>query len=72
MLREMEELCHPPIAEVKVIPTGSVMSRPALARAPLEPVWTEVRLVEVGPLKRNRAPVATSFAVPHRLRRVLQ
>jgi hypothetical protein len=72
MLREKEELCHPPIAETKALPTGSVMSRPTLARAPLEPVWTEVRLVEVGPDKRNGAPVTRSFPIPHRLRRVLQ
>ena len=70
MLREMEELCYPPIAEAKAIPTGTVKLRLALARQPLEPARTEVRLVEVGPGKRNGALVTRGFAIRHRLRRV--
>jgi len=72
MFREMEELCYPPIAEAKAIPTGTVKLRLALARQPLEPARTEVRLVEVGPGKRNGALVTRRFAIRHRLRRVLR
>ena len=45
---EMEELCCPPIAEAKATQTRTVKLRPALARQPLEPARTEVRLVEAG------------------------
>jgi len=41
MLKEM-------VAEANAIPTGTVKLRLALARRPLEPARTEVRLVEVG------------------------
>jgi hypothetical protein len=72
MFREMEELCYPTIADAKAIPTGTVMLRLALARQPLEPARTEVRLVEVGPGKRNGALVTRRFAIRHHLRRVLR
>ena len=72
MLRKMDELCYPPIAEAKAIPTGTVKLRLALARQPLEPARTEVRLVKGGPGKRNMALVTGGFAIRHRLRRVLQ
>ena len=72
MFREMEELCYPTIADAKAIPTGTVMLRLALARQPMEPARTEVRLVEVGPDKRNGAPETRGFAVRHHLRRVLR
>ena len=72
MLRKMDELCYPPIAEAKAIPIGTVKLRLALARQPLEPARTEVTLVEVGPVKRNGAPVTRGFAIRHRLRRVLR
>jgi hypothetical protein len=72
MFREMEELCYATIADSKAIPTETVMMRLALARQPLEPARTEVRLVEVGPAKRNEALVIRGFAIPHRLRRVLR
>jgi DNA-directed RNA polymerase specialized sigma24 family protein len=49
MFREMEKLCYPTIADARAIPTGTVMLRLALARQPLEPARTEVRLVEVDP-----------------------
>jgi hypothetical protein len=70
MLRKMEELRYPPIAEAKAIPTVTLQL--ALARQPLEPARTEVRLVEVGPVKRNGAPATRGFAIWHRLRRVLR
>ena len=47
MLRKNDELWCPPIAEAKAIPTGTVKLLLALARRLLEPVRTEVRLVEV-------------------------
>jgi hypothetical protein len=72
MLREMEDFCWPPIAEAKAIPTGMVKFRLALARQPLVPSRTEVRLVKAGPGKRNMALVTGGFAIRHRLRRVLQ
>jgi hypothetical protein len=72
MFREMGELCYPKIADAKAIPTGTVVLRLALARPPLEPPRTEVRLVEVGPDKRNGAPETRGFAIWHRLRRVLR
>ena len=72
MLRKMDELCYPPIADAKAIPTGTVKFRLALARQPLEPTRTEVRLVEVGPVKGNGAPATRGFAIRHRLRRVLR
>jgi DNA-directed RNA polymerase specialized sigma24 family protein len=49
MFREMEEICYSMIADARAIPTGTVMLRLALARQPMEPARTEVRLVEVGP-----------------------
>ena len=72
MFREMEELCYPTIADARAIPTGTVMLRLALARQPLEPARTELRLVEVGPGKRNGALQTRGFAIRHHLRRVLQ
>ena len=54
MLREMEELFYPPIAEAEAVLTGTVMSRLALARRPLQPAWTEVKFVGVGPEKETR------------------
>jgi hypothetical protein len=72
MLRKMDELCYPPIAEVKAIPIGTVKLRLALARQPLEPSRTAVRLFEVGPVKRNGAPATRGFAIRHCLRRVLR
>jgi hypothetical protein len=72
MFREMEELCYPPIAEAQAILTGAVKLRLALARQQLEPARTEVRLVEVGPGKRNGALVTRNLAIRHRLRRVLR
>jgi hypothetical protein len=72
MSREMEELCYPTIAEAKAIPTRTVMLRLALARQPLQPTRTEVRLVEVGPDKRNGTLETRGFAIRHRLRRVLR
>ena len=72
MFGEMEELCYPPIAEAKAIPTGTVKLRLALARQPLEPARTEVRLAEMGPDKGNGALVTRGFATRHRLRRVLR
>ena len=72
MLRKMDELCYSPSAEAKAIPTGTVKLRLARARQPLEPARTEVRLVEVGPVKRNGAPATKGFAIRHRLRRVLR
>jgi len=72
MLRKKDELCYPPIAEAKAIPIGTVKLRLTLARQPLEPARTEVRLVEVGPVKRNGAPATRGFAIWHRLRRVLR
>jgi hypothetical protein len=72
MLRKMDELCYPPIAEAKALPIGTVNLRLALALQPLEPARTEVRLVEVGPVKRNGAPATKGFAIRHRLRRVLR
>jgi len=45
MFREMGELCYPKIADAKAIPTRTVVLRLALARPPLEPPRTEVRLV---------------------------
>ena len=72
MLREMEELFYPPIAEAEAVLTGTVMSRLALARRPLQPAWTEVRFVGVGPEKGNEALVTRDFAMRHRLRRVLR
>ena len=53
MFREMEELCYPTIADAKAIPTGTAMLRLALARQPLEPPRTEVRLVEVRETERR-------------------
>ena len=53
MFREMEELCYPTIADAKAIPTRTVMLRLALARHPLEPARTEVRLVEVRETERR-------------------
>ena len=53
MFREMEELCCPTIADAKAIPTGTVQMRLALARQPLEPAWTEVRLVDVPQVKET-------------------
>ena len=72
MLRKKDELCYPTIAEAKAIPTGTVKLLLALARRLLEPVRTEVRLVEVGPDKRNGALETRGFAVRHHLRRVLR
>jgi len=72
MLRKMDELCYPPIAEAEAIPSGTVKSRLARARQPLEPARTEVRLVEVGPGKRNGALVTRGFTIRHHLRRVLR
>jgi hypothetical protein len=72
MLRKMDELCYPPIAEAKAIPTGTVKLRLALARQPLEPARTEVRFVEASSDKRNGALVTRDFAIRHRLRRVLR
>ena len=72
MLRKMDELCYPPIAEAKALPIGTVNLRLALALQPLEPARTEVRLVEVGPVKGNGAPATRGFAIRHRLRRVLR
>ena len=72
MLRKMDELRYPPIAEAQAIPTGTVKLRLALARQPLEPARTEERLVEAGSDKRNGALVTRDFANRHRLRRVLQ
>jgi hypothetical protein len=62
----------PPIAEAKAIPTGTMKLRLALARQPLEPARTEVRLVEAGSDKRNGALVTRDFAIRHRLRRVVR
>jgi hypothetical protein len=67
MLRKMDELCDPPIAEPKAIPTGTVKLRLALARQPLEPARTDVRLVKAGPQLVTRR-----FAIRHHLRRVLR
>ena len=53
MLRKKDELCYPPIAEAKAIPIGTVKLRLALARQPLEPARTEVRLVEVRETERR-------------------
>ena len=53
MLRKKDELWCPPIAEAKAIPTGTVKLRLALARQPLEPPRTEVRLVEVRETERR-------------------
>jgi len=72
MLRKIDERCYPPIAEAKAIPTRTVKLRLALARQPLEPARTEVRLVEVGPGKRNGALVTRGFTIRHHLRRVLR
>ena len=72
MFREVEELCYPTIVDARAIPTGTVMLRLALARQLLEPARTELRLVEVGPGKRNGALVTTRFAIRHHLRRVLR
>jgi hypothetical protein len=72
MLRKKDELCYPPIAEAKAIPTGTVKLLLALARRLLEPVRTEVRLAEMGPDKGNGALVTRGFATRHRLRRVLR
>jgi hypothetical protein len=72
LFRETEELCYPPIGEAKAIPTGTVKLRLALARQPLEPARTEVRLVEAGSDKRNGALVTRDFAIRHRLWRVLR
>jgi hypothetical protein len=72
MLRKMDELCYPPIAEAKGIPTRTVKLRLTLARQPLEPARTEVRLVEVGLGKRNGALVTRGFGIRHRLQRVLR
>jgi hypothetical protein len=72
MLRKMDELCYPPMAEAKAIPTRTVKLRLALARQPLEPARTKVRLVEVAPGKGNGALVTRGFAIRHRLRRVLR
>ena len=72
MFREMEELCYPTIGDARAIPTGTVMLRLALARQPLEPARTEVRLVEAGSDKRNGALVTRDFAIRHRLQRVLR
>jgi hypothetical protein len=72
MFREMEELCHPTIADAKAIPTGTVMLRVALAPQPRPPAWTEVRIVEMGPDKRNGALETSGIATRHRLRRVLR
>ena len=71
MLRKMDELCYPTIADPKAIPTGTVMLRLALAWQPLEPARTEVRLVEVGRDKRHGALKTRGFATGHRLRRIL-
>ena len=71
MFREMEEICYSMIADARAIPTGTVMLRLALARQPLEPARTEVRLVEVGPDKSG-ALQTRGFAIRHRLRRVLR
>jgi hypothetical protein len=64
MLRKMDELCYPPMAEAKAIPTRTVKLRLALARQPLEPARTEVRLVEVAPGKRNGAAGHKRFRDP--------
>jgi hypothetical protein len=72
MLRKMDELCYPPIAEAKAIPTGTVKLLLAPARRSLEPARIEVRLVEAGPGKRNRALVTRGYAIRHHLRRVLR
>src|SRR6266446_4811797 len=72
MLRKMDELCYPPIAEAKAIPTGTVMLRLALARQPLEPARIEGEAIEVGRDKRDRAPETRGFAIRDRLRRVLR
>ena len=72
MLRKKDELCYPPIAEAKAIPTRTVKLRLALARQSLEPARAEVRLVEVGPGKRNGALVTRGLAIRHRLRRVVR
>jgi len=68
----MEEICYPTIADARAIPTRTVMLRLALARQPLEPARTAVRLFEVGPVKRNGAPATRDFAIRHCLRRVLR
>ena len=72
MLKEMERLSYPVIAEAKAVPTGTMMSRLVLARRALAPGWTEARLVEAGPDERNEALVTRDFAMRHRLRRVLR
>ena len=72
MLREMDELCYPPVAEAKAIPTGTVMLLLALARQPLEPARIEGEAFEVGRDKRDRAPETRGFAIRDRFRRVLR
>src|SRR3984893_1474571 len=72
MLRGMDELCYPPVAEAKAIPTGTVMLLLALARQPLEPARIEGEAIEVGRDKRDRALVTRGFATRHRLQRVLR
>ena len=72
MLRELDELCYPPIAEAKAIPTGTVMLLLALARQPLEPARVDGEAFEVGRDKRDRALVTRGFATRHRLQRVLR
>jgi hypothetical protein len=68
MLRKMDELCYPPIAEAKAISTGTVKVLLPLTRQLLEPVRTEVRCRG----KRNGALVTTRFRIRRRLRRVLR
>src|SRR5882672_1764236 len=72
MFSEMEELCYPPVAEAKAIPTGTVMLLLPLARQPLEPARIEGEAIEVGRDKRDRAPETRGFAIRDRLRRVLR
>ena len=72
MFREMDELCYPPVAEAKAIPTGTVMLLFALARQPLEPARIEGEAFEVSRDKRDRALVTRRFAIRDRLRRVLR
>jgi hypothetical protein len=72
MIEEMDEPCYPPIVEAKAVPTGTAKLRLTLARQPPQPARTEVRLVEVGPDKRNGAPETRGFAIRDRFRRVLR
>jgi hypothetical protein len=69
MFRKMDELCCPPTAEAKAIPTRTVKLLLALARRPLE---SGADRGEACRGKRNGPLVTRDFAIRHRLRRVLR